>query len=307
MAEKVRVLFMGTPDFAADSLRRLAGRFEVAAAVSQPDRPKGRGYGLLPTPVRAAALELGIPCLQPESLRGPEIAGQLALYRPDVIAVVAYGKILPQAVLDIPALGCVNLHPSLLPKYRGAAPLQWAVISGERETGVTTMYMDAGMDTGDIIYSYRTQIGENETAGELRRRVAPIGAELLCDTIDAVAAGTAPRVRQDPEKATYAPPIKKEMGRYMKEMSAKRLHDLVRGLSPSPGVFGFAGEKRLKICATRLRPEARGEPGTVELSGGKLCLYCAEGAVSLETVQPEGGRPMDAAAFYNGNRFSRLS
>lgn len=297
---------MGTPEFAAVSLEKLAAEFEVAAAISQPDKPKGRGYELLPTPVKVTAQKFGIPVFQPASMRAPESAELIRNLNPDVIVVVAYGKILPPDILNIPPLGCVNLHGSLLPKYRGAAPIEWAVINGEKTTGLTTMYMAAGMDDGDMIYKTETEIGENETAYELRGRLAVIGAELLAETLRDLEKGPLPRTPQNPAEATYAPMIKKELGQLDPSRPALEIHNLVRGLSPSPGVFFTVGGRRVKLLKSAHFPDLNGAPGAVALRDGTLYLFCGSGAVRLDELCPEGKKPMTGAAFYHGRRFERV-
>lgn len=302
----MKLLFMGTPEFAAVSLEKLAAEFEVAAAVSQPDKPKGRGYELLPTPVKVTAQKFGIPVFQPASMRAPESAELIRNLNPDVIVVVAYGKILPLEILNIPPLGCVNLHGSLLPKYRGAAPIEWAVINGEKTTGLTTMYMAAGMDDGDMIYKTETEIGENETAYELRGRLAVIGAELLAKTLRDLEKGPLPRTPQNPAEATYAPMIQKELGQLDPSKPASEIHNLVRGLSPSPGVFFTVGGRRVKLLKSAHFSGLNGAPGAVALKDGDLYLYCGSGAVRLDELCPEGKKPMTGAAFYHGRRFERV-
>ncbi len=302
----MKILFMGTPEFAAASLSKLAAEFEVVAAISQPDKPKGRGYELLPTPVKVTAQKHGIPVYQPASMRTPESAELIRNLHPDVIVVVAYGKILPTDILNIPPLGCINLHGSLLPKYRGAAPIEWAVINGETMTGLTTMYMAAGMDDGDMIYKTEVEIGENETAFELRGRLTVIGADLLAKTLHDLEKGSIPRTPQNHAEATFAPMIKKELGKLDPSKSALEVHNLVRGLSPSPGVFTSVNGKRVKLLKTAYAGDMNGTAGTVSLKDGALYLFCGSGAVRLNEICPEGKKPMTGAAFYNGHRFERV-
>ena len=305
----MRVLFMGTPEIAAESLRRLAADgFTVCGACSQPDRPKGRGYALVPTPVKLAAQELGIPVFQPDGkLREPTTLQCLNDFAPDVIAVVAYGRLLPPAVLELPRLGCINLHGSLLPAYRGAAPIEWAVINGETVTGMTTMYMAAGMDTGDTIYAESTPIGPDETGAELRARLSTLGAALLSRTLKDVEAGIAPRTPQDDSRATPAPLLTTELGRYDPTLPAQKLHDLIRGLSPAPGVFAFADGCRLRLIQSRRCDDAPAAPGSLRAVKGRLVLSCPDGCVELVTVQPEGKKPMAGAAFFNGHPVAALT
>ncbi|MBQ3141866.1 MAG: methionyl-tRNA formyltransferase [Clostridia bacterium] len=302
----MKLIFMGTPEFAVPSLRALAKEHEILCVVSQPDRPKGRGYQLIPTPVKQAALELGLTVIQPEKVRDEAVIAQLAAYEPDLMVVVAYGKILPQAVLDIPKYGCINLHGSLLPKYRGAAPIEWSVINGETVTGNTTMYLAAGMDTGDIIYAEPIPVDENITGGELRVKLAESGAPLLAKTVRDIENGTAPRTAQNHGEATHAPMLTKEMGLLDFSRPAKQLHDLVRGLNPMIGAYAFAGGKKTKILRTAVCGSIHGAPGSVVLDGGKLYVCCGEGALELVELVPEGKKPMSGAAFYNGNRLKEF-
>jgi len=302
----MKLIFMGTPEFAVPSLRALAKEHEILCVVSQPDRPKGRGYQLIPTPVKQAALELGLTVIQPEKVRDEAVIAQLAAYEPDLMVVVAYGKILPQAVLDIPKYGCINLHGSLLPKYRGAAPIEWSVINGETVTGNTTMYLAAGMDTGDILYAEPMAVDENITGGELRVKLAESGAPLLAKTVRDIENGTAPRTAQNHGEATHAPMLTKEMGLLDFSRPAKQLHDLVRGLNPMIGAYAFAGGKKTKILRTAVCGSIHGAPGSVVLDGGKLYVCCGEGALELVELVPEGKKPMSGAAFYNGNRLKEF-
>ena len=236
----MRIVFMGTPDFAVPCLQRiLADGHEVPAVFTQPDKPVGRHAVLTPPPVKQLAQERGIPVYQPTKMRDGTVAAQLKELAPDCLVVVAYGRILPQAILDVPPKGCINIHGSLLPKYRGAAPIQWSVINGEKITGGTSMFMDAGMDTGDIIDTITTPIGENETAGELFDRLAPLGAELLSRPLRSIADGTVQRAPQNNAEATMAPMLEKAMGKLDFTRSAKELHDQIRGMNhqPEEGIY----------------------------------------------------------------------
>lgn len=303
----MKILFMGTPEFAAVCLRALAEQHEIVAVFSQPDRPKGRGHNLQPTPVKQVAMERGIPVFQPETLKDDAAYAAFCAAEPDLCVVVAYGRILGRRYLEQPPLGCVNLHASLLPRYRGAAPIQWALINGETKTGLTTMFMDVGMDTGDMIETWETDIGENETYGNLSQRLATAAAELLCHTVAAVGAGTAPRKKQDDSMANYAPLIDREMGRLDFRRPAAELHNLIRGLSPAPAAFALTGERRLKILQTRLGDVMEGKAGDAELADGKLLVCCGDNiGLELAEVVAEGGKPMSGAAFYNGCRFARF-
>lgn len=297
----MRIVFMGTPDFAVPCLQRLLeDGHEVPAVFTQPDKPVGRHAVLTPPPVKQLALSHGIPVYQPTKMRDGTVAALLRELAPDCLVVVAYGRILPQEILDVPPRGCVNIHGSLLPRYRGAAPIQWSVIRGETVTGVTSMFMDAGMDTGDIIDTLTTPIGENETAGELFERLAPLGARLLSTTLAAIADGTVTRRPQNDAEATMAPMLEKAMGRLDLTRPAQELHNQVRGMNPWPGAFCTAGGKTLKIHETRLAAGS-GAPGTL-LCADPVTVACGEGALQLVTVQPEGKPRMAAEAWLRGAR-----
>ena len=292
---------MGTPDFAVPCLQRLLeDGHEVPAVFTQPDKPVGRHAVLTPPPVKQLALSHGIPVYQPTKMRDGTAAALLRELAPDCLVVVAYGRILPQEILDVPPRGCVNIHGSLLPRYRGAAPIQWSVIRGETVTGVTSMFMDAGMDTGDIIDTLTTPIGENETAGELFERLAPLGARLLSTTLAAIADGTVTRRPQNDAVATMAPMLEKAMGRLDLTRPARELHNQVRGMNPWPGAFCTAGGKTLKIHETRVAAGS-GVPGTL-LCADPVTVACGEGALQLVTVQPEGKPRMAAEAWLRGAR-----
>ena len=297
----MRIVFMGTPDFAVPCLQRLLeDGHEVPAVFTQPDKPVGRHAVLTPPPVKQLALSHGIPVYQPTKMRDGTVAALLRELAPDCLVVVAYGRILPQEILDVPLRGCVNIHGSLLPRYRGAAPIQWSVIRGETVTGVTSMFMDAGMDTGDIIDTLTTPIGENETAGELFERLAPLGARLLSTTLAAIADGTVTRRPQNGAEATMAPMLEKAMGRLDLTRPAQELHNQVRGMNPWPGAFCTAGGKTLKIHETRVAAGS-GAPGTL-LCADPVTVACGEGALQLVTVQPEGKPRMAAEAWLRGAR-----
>ena len=300
----MRIVFMGTPDFAVPCLQRiLDDGHEVPAVFTQPDKPVGRHAVLTPPPVKQLALSRGIPVFQPTKMRDGTVAARLRELAPDCLVVVAYGRILPQAILDVPPLGCINIHGSLLPKYRGAAPIQWSVINGEEITGVTSMFMDAGMDTGDIIDTITTPIGENETAGELFGRLAPLGAELLSRTLHAIENDTVRRTPQNNELATMAPMLEKAMGRVDFTLCAKTLHDRIRGMNPWPGCSCTVGGKTLKLHQSRIA-EGHGKPGEL-LSVDPVTVACGEGALQLVTVQPEGKPRMAAADWLRGARLQK--
>jgi len=306
MAPSCRIVFMGTPEFAVPSLKALieAGH-DIPAVVTQPDRPRGRGRRLEPPPVKLAAKEHGIEVLQPSGVREEGFMEKLKALEPDFLAVVAYGKILPRAVLDIPAKGCINLHASLLPKYRGAAPINRAIIDGEKETGVTTMLMDAGLDTGPMLLKERVAIGEEETAVELSQRLSVVGAGLLARTIGLLTEGRIEPEPQDARLSTYAPALKKTDGLIDWGRSAGEVRDLVRGLYPWPGAFTRWKGKVLKIHEGRVSKGGAGGagPGTiVSVDRDALGVKCAEGVFEVTSLQPENKRRMGAGDFIKGYR-----
>jgi methionyl-tRNA formyltransferase len=298
----LRAVFMGTPAFAVPCLEALARIATVAGVVCQPDKPQGRGLSLAPPPVKVRALELGLPVAQPTKLKTGEFAAWLREQQVDVALVVAYGRILPPDVLAAPRLGCVNVHASLLPKLRGAAPITWAVVRGERETGVTLMTMDAGMDTGDMLEQARTPIGEEETAGELSERLARLGAELAERGLPRYVAGGYTPEPQDASLATLAPILKKDDGRARFDLSARAVHDHVRGMSPWPGAWVVLRGKVVKVVEAKVAQVSRtAPPGTVILADKTgVLVACADGAVELTRVQPEGKKPMRGADWVMG-------
>ncbi len=298
----MRIVFMGTPDIGAVCLKQLlADGFDVAAVYTQPDRPKNRGMKLAFSPVKEAALAAGIPVYQPEHFRDPETVRQLKALAPDVIAVVAYGRILPQSVLDIPEKGCVNIHASILPSYRGSAPYQWAVLDGCRETGVTAQYMAREMDAGDIIEIVKTPIGSEETAGQLLERLAVLGAELLSRTLGRLAVGSAERICQDHSKATYAPMLDKSMCPIDWTKTAQQIHDHVRGLHPWPVATAELAGTKFKIHQTVIT-DGCGTPGQIlRLTGTGLVVACGQGAVEIRSLQAEGGKRMAAPDYFRGH------
>lgn len=299
----LKTVFMGTPDFAVPCLDRLLSEgHQVLAVVTQPDRPKGRGRKLTPSPVKEAALAHGLPVLQPEKVKDPEFIARLAALKPDIIVVVAFGQFLPAALLDLPPLGCINVHASLLPRYRGAAPIHRAIIDGETATGVTTMYMDAGMDTGDMILKAEIPISPAETTGELHDRLKVLGARVLAETLAAIAAGEAPRTPQDNGAATYAPLLTRDIERIDWQQPAKAIHNLVRGLDPWPGAYCRHGGKLLKVWRCEVVPVAGGgKPGQIIAAGpAGIVVAAGEGAVRLTEVQPENRRRMDAGEYMRG-------
>jgi methionyl-tRNA formyltransferase len=299
------LIYLGTPAFAVPTLEKiLAAGHRVRAVVTQPDRPKGRGQAVAMSPVKQAALRHNLPVLQPERIRRPEAAAQLAELKPDAMVVVGYGQIIPQSIMDIPRLGVINVHASLLPKYRGAAPIQWAIVNGDEVTGVTTMRIDAGLDTGDILLRAETRIDPNETAVELGERLARMGADLLVETLARI--GEIQPEKQDNAQATLAPMLKKEDGRIDWSRTPREIHNLVRGLQPWPGAYtAFRGHKLhiWKTAPSALRTEK--SPGVLLRDGKRLYAVCAGGsALELVELQPENKKRMSAEAFANGQRLS---
>ena len=298
----MRVVFMGTPDIAATCLKRiLDDGFDVVGVYTQPDRPKGRGMKMVFSPVKELAMAYNIPVFQPENFREDSTVEELAALQPDVCAVVAYGRILPQRVLDIPVRGCVNIHASLLPQYRGSAPYQWAVLDGLKETGVTAQHMALKMDAGDIIDVAKTPIGENETAGELLDRLAVLGADLLSSTLRRFEVGRPEGIPQDESKVSFAPMLDKSMCPIDWSKTAQQVHDHVRGLNPWPCATATIGGTFFKIHSTVL-VEGKGQPGEIlGLTKTGLRIACGEGAVEIRVLQAEGGKRMAAPDYFRGH------
>lgn len=318
----LNILFMGTPDFAQESLKCLVEeKYNIIGVVTNPDRPKGRGMKMIASPVKEYAIEKGLEVYQPEKVKkNTEFIEKIRSLNPDVICVVAYGKILPKEILDIPKYGCINVHASILPKYRGAAPIQWAVLNGDKVTGVTTMYMDVGMDTGDIILVEETNIGEEETTGELWDRLSKIGGNLLVKTLKQIEEGTAPRKKQE-EDFTMAPMLNKEMSKIdWENKTAGEIHNLVRGLNPIMGAYTFLNDKKIKIWKTKVRtenellelfPELKEYlfkvkdlmPGTIMFASDKKGLFVKanEGIIEIKEIQGENAKRMPAGDFLRGN------
>lgn len=297
---------MGTPEFAVPSLRALVeAGYEVAGVFTQPDRPAGRGKKLSACPVKQYAQENGLKVFQFERLRRPEGVEALRALEPDMVVTAAFGQILSQALLDIPRLGTVNVHASLLPGHRGAAPVNWCIIAGESVSGVTTMLTDAGLDTGDILLKRSTPVGEEETAGELTVRLAQLGAQLLIETIRGIEAGSITPVKQDEARASYEPMLKKETGRINFELPAREIVNLVRGVNPWPGAWtGFMGGQ-LKIWRARAVEAPRpGLPGEVLLANAKsgLVVACGQGALEVIEMQAPNARRMTARAYLAGKQ-----
>lgn len=313
----MKVIFMGTPDFASESLKNLyeAGH-EILAVVTNPDRPKGRGMKVIASPVKQYAIEKNLKIYQPEKVRkNQEFIDEIKSLNPDVICVVAYGKILPKEILEIPHLGCINVHASLLPKYRGSAPIQWAVLNGEKETGVTTMYMDIGMDTGDMILKEKVQIGEDETTGELWDRLSKIGGKLLVETLKQIEEGTAPREKQS-EDFTMAPMLDKKMAKIdWENQTASQIKNLVRGLNPIMGAYTFLKDKKIKFWKVDIAKNIsltedmeKLANGVVVLSDPKDGLYIKtkNGVLKVLEIQGENAKRMPIADFLRGNTIKKF-
>ena len=295
----MNIVFMGTPDFAVPCLQKLldAG-YPVTGVFTQPDKPKGRGYKLVPPHVKELAMAHDIPVFQPNSLRNDESFEMVKSCAPDLIVVVAYGKILPKRVLELPKYGCINVHASLLPRYRGAGPIQWAILNGESETGITTMYSGEGLDTGDMLEQVKTPIGENETADELYTRLSKMGAETLLVTLQKLEADALLRTPQDDSLSCYAPILDKSLCPIDFNKTAWEIHNQIRGLSSWPAATTTYKGKRLKVYESRL-VSRNGQPGEI-LDTKRFIVACKEGAVELVSVQYEGGRRMDGDAFLRG-------
>lgn len=304
MDKRLRIVFMGTPEFAVPSLRALIEIGEnVIAIVTQPDKPRGRGKKLTPPPVREAALKHNIPVFQPEKIKDEPFITAIRNFSPDVIAVVAYGKILPKAILDIPPKGCINVHASLLPKYRGAAPINWAIINGEKETGITTMLLDEGMDTGDMLLTEKVEIRDDDTASSLHDRLKYIGADLLIKTIKGIKSETIRPIPQGDSQATYAPMLKKEDGRIDWTMKAEEIKNLIRGLNPWPGAYTRWDGKQIKIFKAEVEAGGKEEPGTViNISTEGIFVATNKGILLIKELQPENKNKMTAYEFVKGYR-----
>ena len=316
----LNIVFMGTPDFAKESLEAVYNvNYKVLGVVTNPDKPKGRGMQMIPSPVKEFALGKNIPIYQPLKVRNnAEFIEEIKAFKPDVICVVAYGKILPKEILEIPKLGCINVHGSLLPKYRGAAPIQWAVINGEKQTGITTMYMDEGMDTGDMILKEIVEIGEEETTGELWNRLAKIGGNLLLKTLELVEQGKAPREKQ-PENYTLAPMLNKEMAEIKwEEKTSSEIKNLVRGLNPIMGAYTIINDKKVKLWKVKvvalkelaekglisIQTIDTSHNGDVLLANDKqgLFLKAKDAAIEVIEMQAEGSKKMNAKDYLRGNK-----
>ncbi len=296
---------MGTPDFAVPSLTALLENgYDVAGVFCQPDRPKGRGHKLAACPVKEVAVKAGIPVFQPERIKREDGVTALKALAPDLCVTAAFGQLLSQEILDIPRLGTINVHSSLLPKHRGSAPINWAIIKGDQVTGVTTMFTDKGMDTGDMLLKRETPIGETENAGELSDRLAVMGAQLLIETLRALEAGTLERIPQNHEIATYEPKMDKELGRVDWTKGAQEIDWLVRGVTPWPGAFTTLGDQTMKLFdVTRVSDQPTLSPGGIVAADAKrgLIVSCADADMKLTTIQMPGAKRMNAADYLRGH------
>lgn len=310
MVNPTRIVFMGTPEFAVPSLQALlnadpdtVGR--VVGVVTQPDRPKGRGHQLAAPPIKLLARQAGLPVLQPVKMKDPDFLDALCRWTPDVIAVTAFGRILPPVVLDLPPLGCVNVHGSLLPKYRGAAPVQWAIINGEIETGITTMLMDPGLDTGPMLLQETIPIHPTDTAGDLAARLAPVGGRLLVETIAGLKNGTLSPIPQDHAKATLAPLLKKEDGMLDWKDTAPALANRIRGLTPWPGAYAHHGEERWQIWRAQAASVgcAEAEPGTIlEVTKETIRVATGKGSLLIQEIQSAAGKRLSVRQYLVGHQ-----
>lgn len=298
-----RVVFMGSPDFALPSLRALASRYQIVGVVTQPDRASGRGRALKPPPVKTLALELGLPLVQPEKLRQPEAVQQLRAWNPDLIVVAAFGQILKPEVLDLPRFGCLNVHASLLPRWRGAAPINAAILAGDEETGITIMKMDAGLDTGGILAQRAFRLSPDVTAGAAFDALSALGADLLLESLPDYLAGKLTPVPQPEDGVTYAPMLKKEDGRLDFARPADELERRVRAMNPWPGAWFEWDANLLKVARAKTLGGEKGRASGIRLVvEGRPAVTCADGALVLEEVQPAGKRPMSGRAFLAGAR-----
>ena len=308
----MKIIFMGTPDFAKESLEALYNnKHQIDLVITNPDRAKGRGMKIICSPVKEFAMQKEIKIEQPEKIKNNnELIDKLRKIEPDVICVVAYGKILPKEILEIPKYGCINVHASLLPKYRGAAPIQWAILNGDEKTGVTTMYMDIGMDTGDIILKEEVTIGENETTGELWERLSKIGAKLLVKTLEEIEQNKAPRVKQD-ENFSIAPMLSKDIAKIdWNNQTSVQIKNLIRGLNPIMGAYTNLGIKKIKfwkaeiVNENELNIKENIEPGTIVLEDSNKGLYIKtiDGVISILEIQGENAKKMNIKDFLRGNR-----
>lgn len=298
--QKLKVIFMGTPEFAVPSLAALADKTEILCVVTQPDRPKGRGHKLQPPPVKIFAEENNLPVIQPPKVKSPEVVAQLAALKPDLIVVVAFGQILSQEILDIPKFGCINVHASLLPKLRGAAPIEWSIIRGEKVTGVTTMQMNAGLDTGDILLTSEVKISDEMILPELREKLMTTGADLLLKTLYLLQIGELKPVKQDDSLSTYAPLLKKDTGRIDWRQPARDVHNLIRGLYG--GAFGLIDGQKYKIFRSRLVDGISLTAGAIKVDGQKFFVGTGDGVIEILEIQAPNSKKLSAADFLRGHK-----
>lgn len=305
----MRIVFMGTPDFAVPSLEMLVKEgYEVVAAVTQPDKPKGRGNKMAAPPVKEIALKHQIKVLQPEKIKTPEFIDQIKALKPDLLITAAYGKILTKELLEVPVYGCINVHGSLLPAYRGAAPINWAVIKGEKKTGITTMYTDVGIDTGDMLLKKELEIGPDMTVGELHDKMSVLGAEVLQETLTALKNGTLQRIPQEDSESSYAPMMNKELGHIDWNKSALEIHNLVRGTDPWPGAYTFLLGNRMRVWKTSLVPEK----SNAEINNGKILkvddegilVKCPDGNLMIKEVQFDSSKRMSVCDYIRGHEIN---
>ena len=306
----MKIVFMGTPDFAGEALKSLINsQHQIAAVLTQPDKPKGRGNKLAPPPVKEIALENRIPVFQPQRIRDAESLQILKDIQPDIIVVAAYGKILPQEILDLPTYGCVNIHASVLPKYRGAAPIHWAVVNGEKETGITIMQMDTGMDTGDILLVEKIEIPQSADSGEIFQKLAVTGSSLIIKALEKIEKGELNPIKQKESEATYAPVLTKEDELLEWNMKARDVFNKIRGMNPWPGVYTFFRGERLKIQKSNLLDIEKlsgTEPGEItDFLPEGIVIATAEGFLALEVVQPAGKKQMNHKDFINGYKVKK--
>ncbi|SNX55597.1 methionyl-tRNA formyltransferase [Thermoanaerobacterium sp. RBIITD] len=304
----MNIVFMGTPDFAVPSLKKLIDvGYNVSAVVTQPDKPKGRGKKLLFPPVKEYALENNIEVLQPQKIKkNQEIFDKIKTLNPDFIIVVAYGKILPEEILNIPKHGCINVHASLLPKYRGAAPINWAIINGEKETGITTMYMEKGLDTGDILMQRAIPILYDDNAETVHDKLAQLGGEVLIETLERLKNGTLEPTKQNDNYATYAPILEKSMGQIDWSKNADDIRNLIRGLRPWPGTYTYYNGNILKIwSAVVVGDQSDAKPGTILESGKNLVVKCGLNALKILEIQSEGTRKMSIGEYLRGHNIKK--
>lgn len=299
----MNIVFMGTPDFSVPCLQRLIDDgHNVSAVFTQPDKPKGRGHHMMPPPVKELALKYDIPVYQPQRLRNSDAVEILSKIAPELIIVVAYGQILPKEVLELPKFGCINIHASLLPRYRGAAPIQWCVLNGEKKSGVTSMQMDVGLDTGDMLLTAETEIGENDTAEDLHDRLSVLGAQVMSDTIKLLEKGGLNPEKQDDSLSNYAPMLSKELCPVNWNESAQSVHNKVRGLYSWPCATTELDGKIIKIHKTSLCGKVNGEPGEIVQNDKKIIVACGDGkGIEIVTLQAQGKKAMNAADYLRGN------